>query len=424
MKKDERDKIDDLFRSKLYDFESDALPDEVWEKIEGRLNTQRSVFPASVNRWRWWGAIAAAVALLIVGGSFFFLQESAVETVVADKIEQKTEELKSALREEEQIVPEVMKPAAVIAEVRTRKETGSKQVVRSLPAREKQADLTVEQISSLSEKETVTVHKDDKTETVENADAIIKESDQAMKADNNINSRNDQEFTDRTEKKKTKRWGFGMGAGSITAGSSDAANIYAFRNTTFENPQLDFLNSFATSYSSEAPKTDIKHRQPISFGLSASYMLSPRWFLMAGLNYSYLSSDWKTNGSYYTATEQRLHFVGLPVSLGYKIAEWNNFMWYASAGFMPEVNVAGRVKETKYTDGQIMGDPVKNNMRMKEWYWSVNAATGVSYPLLRYLNAFAEVGAGYYFDNGSKIETIHSDKPFNVNISFGLRFGF
>ena len=30
----------------------------------------------------------------------------------------------------------------------------------------------------------------------------------------------------------------------------------------------------------------------------------------------------------------------------------------------------------------------------------------------------------YYFDNGSDIETIHSEKPFNVSLQFGFRFGF
>ena len=41
-----------------------------------------------------------------------------------------------------------------------------------------------------------------------------------------------------------------------------------------------------------------------------------------------------------------------------------------------------------------------------------------------YNSAFGEVGASYYFDNGSDIETIHSEKPFNVSLQFGFRFGF
>ena len=42
----------------------------------------------------------------------------------------------------------------------------------------------------------------------------------------------------------------------------------------------------------------------------------------------------------------------------------------------------------------------------------------------RFVSAFAEVGASYYFDNGSEIETIHSEKPFNMSLQFGFRFGF
>ena len=37
---------------------------------------------------------------------------------------------------------------------------------------------------------------------------------------------------------------------------------------------------------------------------------------------------------------------------------------------------------------------------------------------------FAEVGGAYYFDNGSVIETIYAEKPFNLNLQVGLRFGF
>ena len=99
-------------------------------------------------------------------------------------------------------------------------------------------------------------------------------------------------------------------------------------------------------------------------------------------------------------------------------------MWYASAGFKAEVNVAGNLQEFRYTNNQKMGEPLKYDVKMDEWYWSVNAGTGVSYPLWRYLNAFVEVGGSYYFDNGTTIQTIHSEKPFNVNLSVGLRLGF
>jgi hypothetical protein len=44
--------------------------------------------------------------------------------------------------------------------------------------------------------------------------------------------------------------------------------------------------------------------------------------------------------------------------------------------------------------------------------------------LCRFLSLYAEAGVDYYIDNGSSIETIRSEKPFNVNLQAGFRFGF
>lgn len=417
--KEDRDKIDDLFRSKLYDFESEALPDDVWEKIDGRLHKPSYSLPAASTRWKQWSA-AAAIALLVLSGAVYFFQNEPVNPVLVQEIEQKTEEIKSILQEQEEPVSVVSEPIpAVIAQVREESEP----VLRKEVALRSAVADTFQRIEESSDITTEAEEAEEAQE--ENKDTIV---------DTELSSISDlaeeepvvaslQSNAPEKKKEKVKRWSFGMGAGSITAGSNDAANIYAFRNTSMQSPQLDFLNSVTDKFS-ETPKTDIKHRQPVSVGLSASYMLAPRWYLMTGVNYTYLSSDWKTNGTYNATTEQRLHFIGLPISLAYQIAEWNNFMWYASAGFQPELNVAGTIKEIKYAKEQILGTPDKNDIRMKELYWSVNAGTGVSYPLWRFLNAFVEVGAGYYFDNGSTIQTVHSEKPFNVNLSFGLRLGF
>ena len=74
---------------------------------------------------------------------------------------------------------------------------------------------------------------------------------------------------------------------------------------------------------------------------------------------------------------------------------------------MTEINVAGKLNAKIFVENNEIRHE-KKHIRMKEWMWSVNA----------------EVGAGYYFDNGSDIETIRSEKPFNVNLQAGFRFGF
>ncbi len=158
-------------------------------------------------------------------------------------------------------------------------------------------------------------------------------------------------------------------------------------------------------------------------GISISRYLNNRFSLQTGLTYSYLRSEWSTNNTYHIENDQRLHFIGIPLSLTYKIAEWNRFMFYASAGGMAEVNVAGKRRMKLFSD-EVEIAKQSEHIRMKEWLWSVNARAGVSYPIIRFVSAFAEVGASYYFDNGSEIETIHSEKPFNMSLQLGFRFGF
>ena len=118
----------------------------------------------------------------------------------------------------------------------------------------------------------------------------------------------------------------------------------------------------------------------------------------------------------------KLYFKGIPLSLSYKIAEWKRLRFYAAAGGMFEYNIAGTFEEIINIDGGKSKE--RNNQRMKEPLWSVNARAGVSHPLWKIISVYAEAGTSYYFDNNSSIETIRSDKPFNVSLQAGIRLGF
>ena len=226
----------------------------------------------------------------------------------------------------------------------------------------------------------------------------------------------------KTEKKvRAKRWSFGMGGGSVSAGTSNSLNAYALKNTLMTDQELLQLNS--PYFNSQSPKTNIRHKTPVSIGLGVSYSINDRFSLQSGLNYTFLSSEWETGAIYHGETKQKLHFIGIPLSLSYKIAEWKRIQFYAAAGAMTEINVAGKLNAKIFVENNEIRHE-KKHIRMKEWMWSVNARAGASYPLLRFLSVYAEVGAGYYFDNGSDIETIRSEKPFNVNLQAGFRFGF
>lgn len=408
MKDQERDTFDDLFRSKLHNFEMDTMPGD-WDAISSRLPGKAPVpFRRTLRYW----AAAAVVSLLMITGSVYLYTPDKERTPVAEAIREKTEAVESQLAE--QVVAPI---ASVAPSIITERSITKKTAVASSRMRTRMGSVDVSEIVAAANVEQVALPSDTvvAAEEVEVAvaQAELSATPQTLIAD----------AAPTAKEIKPRRWGFGMGGGSVTAGTSNSLNTYAFKNTMKSDPELTFLNS--TSFDKQIAKTNIHHKTPVTVGLGVSYYLNDRFSLQSGLNYTFMSSDWETNGDYHRETKQKLHFIGIPLSLSYKIAEWNRLQFYAAAGGMTEMNVAGNlISETFVKKEAAPLSAERESIRMKEWMWSVNARVGVSYPLLRFISLYAEVGADYYFDNGSKIETVRSEKPFNVNLQAGFRFGF
>lgn len=399
--KKERDTFDDLFRSKLQDFEVDTMPGD-WEAIADRLPVKA---PVPFRRTlRYWAAAAVVSLLMITSGVYLFKSEKEA-TPLAEKIEQETKKI------ETQITASPV--AAVQQPVMQATYKATVKVAENEPA-------VISSDDDMEENAEV-ITLPDNTAVVE-TEEVAQDYPEVGSADDTRSLIADAAPVGKKEKEVSpRRWGFGMGGGSVTAGTSNSLNTYALKNTSLTDQELLFLNS--ANFENSARKTNVKHKTPVSLGMSVSYSLNNRFALVTGLNYSLLSSSWETSDAYHNKTSQKLHFIGIPLSLTYRIAEWKRFQVYAAAGVMTEVNVAGKLVTKKFMHNELY-EKEADHIRMKEWFWSVNARAGVSYPLLRFVSLYAEVGADYYFDNGSSIETVRSEKPFNVNLQAGFRFGF
>ncbi|MDH6533716.1 PorT family protein [Parabacteroides sp. 52] len=416
MKNKERDIVDDLIRSRLYDWEVDVSSAD-WEKIVDRLPAKALSIPF-YRKSRFWAA-AAVISLLLVMGGVYTLDNAPLPTPVAQEIQKQTEAILSRM-EADKNQPEVPQTAVAVAG-RTRmnllKTTLHPDDQKPLSKTEEQKETDDQPLKGIEDERKYSKAASDDAQT--RKDAAV-ESPLATDQHPTLLAA----VTAVKEEKKEKparKWGLGMGAGGMSVGTNTAVPGYVTNTMGLRSENLMLMN--AASAGDELPKTNIKHKTPVSFGLLVSRYLDDRFSIQTGLTYSYLSSSWTTNNDYHTELQQSLHFIGIPLSLTYKIAEWNRFYFYASAGGQVEKNISGTLKTKLYAKGQEI-DRMKEHKTMKEWLCSLNARAGVSYPVIRFVSAFAEVGAGYYFDNGSKMETIHSEKPFNVNLQFGLRFGF
>lgn len=168
----------------------------------------------------------------------------------------------------------------------------------------------------------------------------------------------------------------------------------------------------------------VRHRLPVHAGASIAYRINDRVSVETGIAYSYLSADiHEGSDSYYFAGEQSLHYVGIPVGVRVRAMSWKNFDIYVGAGFEADKCVSGTIKKAYVFNGQTRDDG-HESISIRPLQWSVNAGAGVQYNFSSMVGIYAEPGLSYYFDNGSNIETIYSEKPLNFNLNIGLRVSF
>lgn len=411
-----------MIQSKLDDFEVDVMPGD-WEAIEDRLPKAARVVPMW-KRLPYWAAAAAVSLAIIMGGLYSYDAEIEAPVAQVPPVEEKAEPVQQAIKP---VVKETVAPAPKKLLAKAEEPAVSHEaqpvMMASLYEEPLEEDTKTKEVPAKRARTMATKAAEETPDKKPGKIVGTLEGEPEVPLQHQSEMTGPVGASEKKKKKSTrKRWNFGMGGGSISAGSSHLTPQYVTNSSLFRSEELSSMNAFNTNTFTQA-ETDIKHKTPINLGFSVGYSLNDRFSLQSGLTYSYLRSTWSTNNTYHIDNDQRLHFIGIPLSLAFKIAEWNKFLFYTSAGAMTEVNVAGKRKMNLYSDDVKIAHS-SEHVRMKEWLWSVNARAGVSYPIIRFISAFAEVGASYYFDNGSEIETIHSEKPFNVNLQLGFRFGF
>lgn len=166
----------------------------------------------------------------------------------------------------------------------------------------------------------------------------------------------------------------------------------------------------------------MNHKFPVRAGVSLRYDLNSRLALSTGLQYSYLASDfsWGSNESFYSGT-QKLHYLGIPVSLIANIWGNDRFSIYATGGMTMEKCIDGQTSTDYTLNGEYQARE-RTDATEKRLQWSATAAVGVQCRLVSRLSLYAEPGVCYYIDNHSSTDNIYKERPFNFNFNLGLRF--
>lgn len=412
---------------RLGSYEKDA-PEGLWEGIsrrmpklnDGGMLTDKPQRTAKFRMWRVAGVAAAASVALVIGYSF--LGNSAKDNI---NIATNTTKHPNMLASNKK--PLGNEPTGVCAEQATH---SADDLLSEQP---KLANASTEQptlasasmepdVKEISSKEENSKEENKQTETkpAKREDSYVLPHNQ----DNNLLA-----FNDMTERRGDEdapsRWSVSTGAmgGLGATGTTTAYGDHLVLSSpgvadTKDSPMLD-MNTINRDIET---KTEYDHHLPIRIGLSVAYALTDRLSISSGLTYTRLSSDIKdaSRESKYIG-EQRLHYVGIPVNVSYKVASSRWISLYGTAGVLAEKCVSGTTDEG-YVENNTMKYTNTQDISSKPLQMSVNAGVGIQFDFIDNVGIYAEPGLSYYFDDGSALQTIYKEKPLNFNLNVGVRF--
>lgn len=427
---------------RLGSYEKDA-PEGLWEGIsrelpklnDGGMLTHKPQRNAAFRMWRVAGVAAAASVALVIGYSF-------LGNDTKDNINIATNTTKHPNMIASSQKPLGNEPTGVCAEqathsadnllaeqptsakASTEQPTLAKASTEQPTLASASMETDVKEISSKEEnsKKEENGKENEQTEVKpekhEDSRVLPKHTDDALLAYNDVTER-------RGSADASSRWTVSTGAmGGLGASGSTTAYgdclVLASPGVmdAKDSPMLD-MNTVNRDVEQ---KTEYDHHLPIRIGLSVAYALTDRLSIGTGLTYTRLSSDIKdaSKESNYSG-EQRLHYVGIPVNVNYKVASSRWISLYGTAGVLAEKCVSGTTDE-----GYVVNNTVQqtntHNISTKPLQMSVNAGVGIQFNVHDNVGIYAEPGLSYYFDDGSALQTIYKEKPLNFNLNVGVRF--
>lgn len=357
-------------------------PADGWEKISATLQTEKTAKRHRINAYLL--HVAAAITSLLGIGFVFTILNEQTNNLIIEKNVASTEHL---TRTEKIETPKMRSLQTIISP--------------------KSAIITERLESTDTIKNNETENK-----SLDNGEVYkITEEEQKTAIDELYNEEEKTILVDMGNTKnaaKNRRWNLGLSMG----GSREIGNKEENRNM--------LPNTSEGGYGAHDP---LNTRRILSsnnhwswnIGLSVRRQLSKRLSIESGLSYTLLSSDVTIGISEHENTKaerlnQKLHYLGIPLSLNITLQESQRWQLYASAGGMAEHSIAASLGG--------------NSFAINAWQWSVNGAIGGQYNVSKYLGIYLEPRINYYFDDHTGIQSIRTESPCNLSLRIGLRLSY
>ena len=385
-----------------------AEPEGLWQSIEQRLDAAPQRHKAvAVPLWVRRIGVAAAAALLL--GVMAYVLMLGVEHDMDMRVEQ------IAIKEpEKQSAPDALEP--VLAQNMSATDAATSNSWRAarvaLNMAKAASDITREQQKASAQSTSPTTA----------ADTVAMNNAPASTADNTANKA--QSSSPKTYAGSVAGSDYSLIAENRSKGSRFSAGVYTSGLPTSNNNGLngkyflaqDMMNSSAAASPTKNNKMPkLHHSMPLNVGVKVRYGITDRLFAETGVSYSYLRSHGDDAQMSY---QQRLHYLGVPVDLGYIVWSNHRMKAYVKGGVEMQKLVSGRLTTT-----YNVAEPFDQTSSVKERgaHWSIGAGVGFEVKALPKLSIYVEPSVKHYFDNGSQISSTYKDNDTNFSLQVGLR---
>lgn len=413
----EKDKWSKSWKERLGDYQEPA-PADLWAELERELNT-----PRVIPFYRRYAAVAAIASIVVLSGvAVWWLNTSS-----SDYVRQVSETVAAVAPLEEDKVPTSQEKTVI-----TPDRIPEPVAVRLAKAEPVEAMMLMTPQAVPEEKQEMAI-KEEPADEQKTAEAVEEKSPRTVRKGGYTYDFSSTDTRRQTSKHKSQnRWAVGVSVGNAPIGTSSQG--VGYKNLSQERGLMQIMPNemmAASAYTQlvshnldNTVHSKTKHKMPVTVGVSVRWHLNDRWALESGLTYTKLSSElWSGSESDFYESDQKLHYVGIPVKASYKLWENKLFAFYVSAGGAVEKCVSGKVNTTYTVNGLVEGQE-QEDLKVKELQWSTSAAVGAQVKLTPHLGLYVEPSLSYYFKDGSSIETIRKEHPLNFNLQTGLRLTY
>lgn len=390
-------------KEKLGDY-TEPTPVSGWERLEKELLSS-SVPPKRIIPYRRWVAAASVLLVLASSVSLYFLHSP-----VADEIRRAA-------------VPAL----AVAPDVLPVKQEPASQVAQAEPMKVSRTALGATRTVLLAEERggenppVVAVEPAEAERNIEQNEQNVAPKQSREKEVRKPSGRDKLHLPETSAHSSNGRWAIGASvsnagaiSGSVDGGgqqpqASSRLDMVSSSIIPIPGDQMVVFKEGVPYIQSANEITDIKHHQPVSFGLSVRKELPKGFSVETGLTYTLLSSDVKLSGSS-EMKDQKLHYIGIPLRANWNFVDTKLFTVYLAAGGAVEKCVYGHLGDEKQTVNPLQ--------------LSVMGAVGAQINATKQLGIYVEPGVAYFFDDGSSVQTIRKETPCNFNLQAGVRFTY